>query len=62
MAAALVGRAFGVSPARLRASIRSHSPASSTGWRRVLTLSGVTFVNDSKATTVDADDQGAREL
>ncbi len=53
MAAALVGRAFGVSPARLRASIRSFTGLEHR-LERVLTLSGVTFVNDSKATTVEA--------
>jgi len=53
MAAALVGRAFGVSPARLRASIRSFSGLEHR-LEKVLTLGGVTFINDSKATTVDA--------
>ena len=53
MAAVLVGRAFGVSPARLRASIRSFTGLEHR-LERVLTLGGVTFVNDSKATTVDA--------
>jgi UDP-N-acetylmuramoylalanine--D-glutamate ligase len=53
MAAALVGRAFDVSPARLRASIRTF-PGLAHRLEKVLTLRGVTFVNDSKATTVDA--------
>ena len=53
MAAALVGRAFGVSTARLRASIRSFKGLEHR-LEKVLTLGGVTFVNDSKATTVEA--------
>jgi UDP-N-acetylmuramoylalanine--D-glutamate ligase len=53
MAAALVGRSLGVSPGRLRASIRTF-PGLEHRLEKVLTLGGVTFVNDSKATTVDA--------
>ncbi len=53
MAAALVGRAFGVPPARLRASVRAFTGLEHR-LETVLTLRGVTFVNDSKATTVDA--------
>jgi UDP-N-acetylmuramoylalanine--D-glutamate ligase len=53
MAAALVGRALGVSPGRLRTSIRTF-PGLEHRLETVLTLGGVTFVNDSKATTVDA--------
>ncbi|OGD21046.1 MAG: UDP-N-acetylmuramoylalanine--D-glutamate ligase [Candidatus Aminicenantes bacterium RBG_16_63_16] len=53
MAAALVGRFFGVSPGRIRASIRKFHGLEHR-LEKVLTLNGVTFVNDSKATTVDA--------
>ena len=53
MAAALVGRSLGVPSGRLRASIRTF-PGLEHRLEKVLTLRGVTFVNDSKATTVDA--------
>lgn len=53
MAAALVGRSLGVSPARLRSSIRGF-PGLEHRLERVLTLHGVEFVNDSKATTAEA--------
>jgi len=53
MAAALVGRSLGVAPGRLRSSIRTF-PGLEHRLEKVLTLGGVTFVNDSKATTVDA--------
>ncbi len=53
MAAALVGRSLGLPPARLRASIRSFQGLEHR-LETILTLRGVTFVNDSKATTVDA--------
>ncbi len=53
MAAALVGRSLGVSPGRLRASIRSFAGLEHR-LEKVLALRGVEFVNDSKATTVDA--------
>jgi len=53
MAAAMVGALSGVEPRSMRASIREF-----TGLEHrlepVLTLRGATFVNDSKATTVDA--------
>jgi UDP-N-acetylmuramoylalanine--D-glutamate ligase len=53
MAAAMVGALSGVEPRSMRASIREF-----TGLEHrlepVLTLRGVAFVNDSKATTVDA--------
>ncbi len=53
MAAALVGRAFGVPQGRIRASIRTFHGLEHR-LEKVLTLNGVTFINDSKATTVDA--------
>jgi UDP-N-acetylmuramoylalanine--D-glutamate ligase len=53
MAAALVGKALGVSPRSMRASIRSF-PGLEHRLEKVLTLAGIVFVNDSKATTVEA--------
>jgi UDP-N-acetylmuramoylalanine--D-glutamate ligase len=53
MAAALVGRRLGVAPAGIRRSVRSFRGLEHR-LEKVLTLKGVTFVNDSKATTVDA--------
>jgi UDP-N-acetylmuramoylalanine--D-glutamate ligase len=52
-AAALVGHCLGVPPARARSSIRSFSGLEHR-LEKVLTLGRVRFVNDSKATTVDA--------
>lgn len=53
MAAALVGRVLGVTPRSMRASIRGFSGLEHR-LEKVLTLRGVCFINDSKATTVDA--------
>jgi UDP-N-acetylmuramoylalanine--D-glutamate ligase len=52
-AAALVGHCLGVPPGRLRSSIKSF-PGLEHRLERVLTVGRVKFVNDSKATTVDA--------
>jgi len=52
-AAALVGHCLGVSPRRLRASIKSFRGLEHR-LETILTLRRVEFVNDSKATTVDA--------
>jgi UDP-N-acetylmuramoylalanine--D-glutamate ligase len=53
MAAALVGHCLDVSARSIRSSIRSFSGLEHR-LEKVLTLQGVEFVNDSKATTVDA--------
>jgi UDP-N-acetylmuramoylalanine--D-glutamate ligase len=53
MAAALVGHCLGAGTKAMRASIRSF-PGLEHRLEKVLTLRGVRFVNDSKATTVDA--------
>ncbi len=53
MAAALVGRAFGVPAASLRRSVLAFRGLEHR-LEDVLTVGGVRFVNDSKATTVDA--------
>jgi len=53
MAAALIGRVLGVAGRSIRSSIRSFSGLEHR-LERVLTLRGVDFINDSKATTVDA--------
>jgi UDP-N-acetylmuramoylalanine--D-glutamate ligase len=53
MAAALVGYCLGVAPQAMRASIRNFSGLEHR-LEKVLTLRGIGFVNDSKATTVDA--------
>jgi UDP-N-acetylmuramoylalanine--D-glutamate ligase len=53
MAAALVGRVLGAAARSMRLSIRSFSGLEHR-LERVLTLRGVEFINDSKATTVDA--------
>jgi UDP-N-acetylmuramoylalanine--D-glutamate ligase len=53
MAAALVGRILGVPAPRMRESIRSFQ-ALEHRLERVAVIGGVEFVNDSKATTVDA--------
>lgn len=53
MAAALIGRIAGVPAPRMRESIRSFK-ALEHRLERVAVVSGVEFVNDSKATTVDA--------
>lgn len=53
MAAAMTAHLFGVAPGRMRVSIRNF-PGLEHRLERVLTLRGVEFVNDSKATTVDA--------
>lgn len=53
MAAALIGKVLGVAGRSIRNSIRSFSGLAHR-LERVLTLSGVDFINDSKATTVDA--------
>lgn len=53
MAAALVGRCFSVSPHHMRSSVKSFSGLEHR-LEKVLTLRRVDFVNDSKATTVDA--------
>jgi UDP-N-acetylmuramoylalanine--D-glutamate ligase len=53
MAAALVGWVLGATPRSMRASIRNFSGLEHR-LEKVLTLGGVEFINDSKATTVDA--------
>lgn len=53
MAAALIGKALGVTPRSMRASIRSF-PGLEHRLEKVLNLGGVLFINDSKATTVEA--------
>ena len=53
MAAALVGHLFGVLPRRMRATIKGFKGLEHR-LENVLTIKGVLFVNDSKATTVDA--------
>ena len=53
MAAVLVGHLFGVAPARMRTTVRSFRGLEHR-LEDVLTVRGVRFVNDSKATTVDA--------
>jgi len=53
MAAALAARLLGVEPARIRDSVRAFEGLEHR-LERVLTVSGVRFINDSKATTVDA--------
>jgi UDP-N-acetylmuramoylalanine--D-glutamate ligase len=53
MAAALIGRVLGVPPRSMQASIRSFSGLEHR-LERVLALRGINFINDSKATTVDA--------
>ncbi|MEW5900830.1 MAG: UDP-N-acetylmuramoyl-L-alanine--D-glutamate ligase, partial [Acidobacteriota bacterium] len=53
MAAALVGHCLGVEPQAMRASIQSFAGLEHR-LEKVLTLRGVAFVNDSKATTVDS--------
>jgi len=53
MAAALVGWVLGATPRSMRASIRSFSGLEHR-LEKVLTWRGVEFINDSKATTVDA--------
>jgi UDP-N-acetylmuramoylalanine--D-glutamate ligase len=53
MAAALVGHLFGVPPDRMRATIKEFKGLEHR-LENVLTIKGVRFVNDSKATTVEA--------
>jgi UDP-N-acetylmuramoylalanine--D-glutamate ligase len=53
MAAALVGHIMGIPPRQMRLSIKSFSGLEHR-LEKVLTLRRVDFVNDSKATTVDA--------
>ena len=53
MAAALVGHLFGVPPGRMRATIKGFKGLEHR-LENVLTIKRVLFVNDSKATTVDA--------
>ena len=53
MAATLVGRLLGVAPGRMRATVRAFRGLEHR-LEEVLTVGGVRFVNDSKATTVDA--------
>lgn len=53
MAAALVGHLFGVPPGRMRATIKEFKGLEHR-LENVLTIKGVRFVNDSKATTVAA--------
>jgi UDP-N-acetylmuramoylalanine--D-glutamate ligase len=53
MAAAIVGHLFEVPAARMRRSIRDFQSLEHR-LEKVLTLKGVAFVNDSKATSVDA--------
>ena len=53
MAAVLVGHLFGAAPARMRKTVRSFRGLEHR-LEDVLTVRGVRFVNDSKATTVDA--------
>ena len=53
MAAALIGRALGVPGAALRRSVRAFSGLEHR-LERVASVRGVVFINDSKATTVNA--------
>lgn len=53
MAAALVGHLFGVAPGRMRTTIKGFKGLEHR-LENVRTIKGVLFVNDSKATTVDA--------
>lgn len=53
MAAALIGKVLGVPGRSMRKSIRTFSGLEHR-LERVLTLRGIDFINDSKATTVDA--------
>jgi UDP-N-acetylmuramoylalanine--D-glutamate ligase len=53
MAAALVGHCLGVSPREMRSSVKSFKGLEHR-LEKVLTLRRVDFINDSKATTVDA--------
>jgi len=53
MAAALVGHLFGVAPGGMRATIKGFKGLEHR-LENVQTIKGVLFVNDSKATTVDA--------
>jgi UDP-N-acetylmuramoylalanine--D-glutamate ligase len=53
MAASLVGHCLGAAPKSMRASIQGFSGLEHR-LEKVLTLRGVGFINDSKATTVDA--------
>jgi len=53
MAAALVGHLFGVAPGGMRATIKEFKGLEHR-LENVRTIKGVLFVNDSKATTVDA--------
>jgi UDP-N-acetylmuramoylalanine--D-glutamate ligase len=53
MAAALVGHCLGVSPREMRSSVKSFSGLEHR-LEKVLTFRRIDFINDSKATTVDA--------
>jgi len=53
MVAAVIGRLFGVGPRRIGASVRTFRGLEHR-LEEVLTIRGVRYVNDSKATTVDA--------
>jgi UDP-N-acetylmuramoylalanine--D-glutamate ligase len=53
MAAAMTAHLLGVTPGRMREAIRNF-PGLEHRLEHVLTLRGIEFVNDSKATTVDA--------
>jgi UDP-N-acetylmuramoylalanine--D-glutamate ligase len=53
MAAALIGSAFGISAARIRQAVKGFGGLEHR-LEKVLTLEGIDFINDSKATTVDA--------
>ena len=53
LAAALIAKEFGVEPRSMGASIRSF-PGLEHRLEKVLTIGGVLFINDSKATTVGA--------
>jgi UDP-N-acetylmuramoylalanine--D-glutamate ligase len=53
MAAALIARRLGVGPARIRRTVKTFHGLEHR-LERVLSLRGVLFINDSKATTVDA--------
>jgi UDP-N-acetylmuramoylalanine--D-glutamate ligase len=53
MAAALVGHCLGVSPREMRSSVKTFTGLEHR-LEKVLTLRRVDFINDSKATTVDA--------
>jgi len=61
MAAALVGHCLGAAPKTMRASIRNFSGLEHR-LEKVLTLRGVAFINDSKATTVDASIKAIQSL